>query len=219
MRKPHDYTVFSALAGILASLTDLVSMVMFGVCSLDYNSLKDTVSSLGASVSPVSAQISTIWIIVGVLLIFFGIGFYREFSEKGRSARIASWMIILYGFGEGIGSGIFKADRIATGLTITGVFHEMLGGLGIISIIFLPLIMRKVIPAKENPAFQVLSMFVFVSGVILILLFLFRYSANETNFFSVYKGLWQRLFILITYIYLLSIAVLMIKRHQKQTER
>ncbi len=219
MRKPHDYTFFSALAGILASLTDLVSMVMFGVCSLDYNSLKDTVSSLGSSVSPVSAQISAIWIIVGVLLIFFGIGFYREFSEKGRSARIASWMIILYGFGEGVGSGVFKADRIATGLTMTGVFHEILGGLGIISILFLPLIMRKVIPGKENPAFHALSMFVFISGVILILLFLFRYSANETNFFSVYKGLWQRLFILITYIYLLSIAVLMIKRHQKQTKR
>lgn len=216
MRKSHDYIVFSALAGILASITDLVSMFIFGICHLGYSSLNDTVSSLGSSISPVSNQMSTIWIIVGVLLIFFGIGFRKAFSEKGRSAQIASWLIMLYGFGEGIGSGVFKDDRIANVLTTSGILHEILGSLGIISFLFLPLIMQKVITKKENPSFHFLSIFVFVSGVIFILLFLFRYSADETNFFSVYKGLWQRLFILITYIYLLSIAVLMIKRHQKQ---
>lgn len=216
MRKSPDYIALSALAGILAIMLDIVSMFAFGILRLGYNSMNETVSSLGSSSSLMSTQISVIWIIVGVLLIFFGFGFRKEFSEKGRFAKGASWLIILYGFGEGIGSGVFKADRIANEPTTSGVIHEILGSLGVIAILFLPLIMQKVITKKENPSFQIISIFVFVSATLFMLFFLFRFSADGTNFFSVYKGLWQRIFILIIYIYLLYIAILMIKRHQKQ---
>jgi hypothetical protein len=216
MRKFPDYITLSALAGILAIVIDIVSMFTFGIFRLGYNSMNETVSSLGSSGSTMATQISAIWISVGVLLIFFGLGFRKEFLDKGKFAKGASWLIILYGFGEGIGSGIFKADRIANVPTISGIIHEILGSLGVIAILFLPLVMQKVIPKKENPLFQIVSIIVFVSGTLFMCFFLFRFSAAETNFFSLYKGLWQRLFILITYIYLLGIAVLMIKKHQKQ---
>lgn len=150
------------------------------------------------------------------MLIFFGLGFRKEFWEKGKVAKGASWLIILYGFGEGIGSGVFKADRIANEPTTSGIIHEILGSMGVIAILILPLIMQKVITKKENPSFQIISIFVFVSATLFMLFFLFRFSADGTNFFSEYKGLWQRIFILIIYIYLLYIAVLMIIRHQKQ---
>jgi hypothetical protein len=208
MKISGNYIILSALAGILAAIIDLSSMFIFGICRLGYHSMNDTVSSLGASASPASDQISAIWIIVGILLIFFGLGFGKEFSAKGRFARIASWMIVLYGMGEGIGSGLFKAN----GPTISGMLHELFGSVGVIAILFLPLIMQQVITKKENPSFRILSHVVFVSGIICLILFLFRFSGDETNFISVYKGLWQRLFILITYIYLLCIALLMIKK-------
>ena len=215
MRRSPDYITLSALAGILAIIIDIVSMFTFGILRLGYNSMNETVSSLGSSNSLMSNQISAIWIVVGVLLILFGLGFRKEFREKGMFAKGASWLIILYGFGEGIGSGIFKADRIANEPTTSGIIHEILGSLGVIAILFLPLIMQKVITKKDSPSFQIVSICVFVSGALFLFFFLVRFSADETNFFSLYKGLWQRLFILITYIYLLSIAVLMIKKHQK----
>jgi hypothetical protein len=216
MRKSPDYITLSALAGILAIVIDIVSMFTFGILRLGYNSMNETVSSLGSSSSIMGTQISVIWIVVGVLLIFFGIGFRKEFWEKGRFAKGASWLIILYGFGEGIGSGIFKADRIANNPTTSGIIHELLGSMGVIAILFLPLIMQKIITRKDNHTFQIVSIIVFVLSTIFMCFFLFRFSAEKTNFFSLYKGLWQRLFILITSIYLLSIAVLMIRKHQKQ---
>ena len=212
MKKRSNYIVFSAIAGILAGIGDLVSQFVLGTYYRGYSQLNDTVSKLGSSISPVSDQISILWIIVGVLLIFFGTGFRKEFSEKGRYAKIASVLIMLYGFGEGIGSGVFKANRVANVMTTSGIIHEILGSIGVISILIFPLIMQKVITKNEKPAFYLMSQIVFVSGIFFTLLFLFRFSAEENNFFSIYKGLWQRLFVLNSYVYLLSIAITMIKR-------
>ena len=118
---------------------------------------------------------------------------------------------MLYGFGEGIGSGSFKSNHVANELTVSGIIHDILGGIGVIAILLLPLIMQKVITKNEMPVFYRMSKIVFISGIITIILFLFRYSLNVNNFFTIYKGLWQRLFMLNTYIYLTTIAILMIK--------
>lgn len=210
MKRRNNYIVFSALAGILAITGDLVSQFVLGTYYPGYDQLKDTVSKLGTSISPISDQLSTLWIIVGVLLIFFGIGIKKEFSEKGGYAKLASGLIMLYGFCEGIGSGAFKADRVANVLTTSGIIHEILGSIGVISILLLPLVMLKVITKNENPALYQLSRIIFASGLFFILLFLFRFTSGN-NFIVIYKGLWQRLFILNSYIYLFVIAFQMIK--------
>jgi len=212
----QKFIAFSAFAGIFASIVDVCTMFIFGMYFPGYSQLEDTVSMLGSSISPVSNQISTIWVIIGVLLILFGIGFHYEFEKKGIYSKISSWLIILYGFGEGIGSGVFKADRISNNLTTSAIFHEILGGIGIVSILLLPLFMQKVIPKKENPELHLMSQLVFYSGIVFILLFLFRFSADQTGIISIYKGLWQRVFILISYTYLIRIAILMISRWRKR---
>ncbi len=207
----NNFIIFSAYACIIACVGEFIALFVFGAYYPGYNHLKDTMSLLGSSVSQVSEEISIWWIIVGILLMFFGIGFKKTFSAKGKYARLASWSIILYGFGEGIGSGVFKADHIANGLSIPAIIHNILGGIGVLAILSLPFVMQKVITKYEMPGFYRMSKIIAITGIITILLFLFRYSSNENNFFSIYKGLWQRLFMLNTYIYLVTIAILMIK--------
>jgi hypothetical protein len=212
MNKSAKYIIISAVACIIACIGEFVAIFVFGAYYPGYSHLKNTISSLGASPSPVADEISIWWVVMGVLLIFFGIGFKKVFSEKAGYAKIASWLIILYGFGEGIGSGAFKANLVAKGLTISAIIHDILGGIGVTAILLLPLIMQKVITKNEMPVFYRMSKIVFISGIITVLFFLFRYSSNENNFFTIYKGLWQRLFMLNTYIYLTTIAILIIKR-------
>ncbi len=190
-------------------------MFVCGAFYPGYNQLKDTMSSLGASVSPVSGVISAWWVIMGVLLVFFGTGLRNAFSEKRGYAGLASWLIILYGLGEGIGSGVFKADHVAGRITTSGIIHDILGGIGVTAALLFPLIMLKIVAKNERPVFYRMSQVVFVCGIITILLFLFRFSSDENDFFSVYKGLWQRLFMLDIYIYLTTIAVIMIKMQKK----
>ena len=212
MKKTGIYIPVSALLCIFACIGEFVVMFVFGASYPGYNHLYDTMSALGASVSPVSVEVSFWWVIMGVFMILFGIGFQEAFREKGRIATLASWLIILYGLGEGIGSGLFRADHTLSGLTISAIIHDILGGIGVASILLLPFIMQKVIPKIEKPAFFRMSQIFFITGLFTKLLFLFRYSSDENNFLSLYKGLWQRLFMLNTYIYLTTIAILMIKR-------
>jgi hypothetical protein len=212
MKKDAQYIIVSAVACITVCIGEFVTLFAFGAHYPGYNQLKETMSSLGATNSPFSNEISIWWVIMGVLLIFFGTGLRKAFPEKDLYSKIASLLIMLYGFGEGIGSGAFKADHIVNGLTTSAIIHDILGGIGVTAILLLPLIMQRVITKNEMPVFYRMSKIVFVTGIVTVLLFLFRYSSNENNFFTVYKGLWQRLFMLNTYIYLTTIAILMIKK-------
>jgi hypothetical protein len=216
MTRSANYISFSAIACIIACVGEFLSLFIFGALYPGYSQLKETMSSLGATVSPVSNEISAWWVIMGFLIIFFGIGFMKSFSEKKKYGTIASWLIILYGFGEGIGSGAFKADHILNSLTNSGILHDILGGIGVTAILVLPMIMFKVITKKENLFFYRLSWIVFFGGIITVVLFAFRFSTNENNFLSLYKGLWQRLFMLNTYIYLSTISIIMIRKQQEK---
>src|SRR5512133_1469358 len=97
MGNSKRYIIISALACIIACAGEFVVMFVFGTYYPGYSHLKDTVSSLGASISPVSAIISMWWVIMGTLLVFFASGFKKAFSKKGQYANLASWLIILYG--------------------------------------------------------------------------------------------------------------------------
>jgi hypothetical protein len=216
MKNSAKYVISSAVACIIACIGEFVSLFALGAYYPGYDQLKDVMSSMGASVSPVSDEISVWWIIMGILFIFFGTGFKKSFSDKGVYARLASWLIIIYGFGEGICSGAFKYDHIATRLTTSAIIHNILGGIGVFAILLLPFIMQKVIIRHEMPFFYRMSQIVFITGIITILLFLFRYSPDENNFISNYKGLWQRLFMLNTYIYMTTMAILIIRKQLKQ---
>jgi hypothetical protein len=211
LKKEDQYIFVSAVGCITACIGEFVTLFVFGLYYPGYNHLKDTMSSLGASKSPVSDEISLWWVIMGILLIFFGTGLKKAFSRKGLYAKVASWLIVLYGLGEGIGSGTFKSDHIGYGLTTSGIIHDILGGIGVTAILLLPLAMQKVITKNEMPVFYRMSVIVFISGIITFLLFSFRYLSDEHNFFTINKGLWQRLFMLNNYVYLTTIAILMIK--------
>ncbi len=215
MRTTYKFIIASAVACIIACIGEFVSIFVLGLYYPGYNQLKDTMSSLGASASPVSNIISLWWWIMGVLIIFFGIGVRNAFTENKPYTKLAAWLFILYGFGEGIGSGAFKADHLKTGLTISAYVHNALGGIGVISILLLPLIMKKVITKIEAPYFYRISQIIFITGIITIFLFLFRFLPEDNNFFSIYKGLWQRLFMLNTYIYFTYIAIFIIKQQRK----
>jgi hypothetical protein len=170
---------------------------------------------MGASHRPVSDEISAWWVIMGVLFIFFATGFKKAFAERASLARNASWLIMLYGAGEGIGSGAFKANLLAGGLTNSAIVHDLLGGIGVTAILLFPLFMQKLITKNEHAVFYRMSTVVFITGIVTVFLFLFRFSSNENSFLAVYKGLWQRLFMLNTYIYFTVIAIMMIKKQSR----
>jgi hypothetical protein len=168
-------------------------------------------SSLGATISPVSNIVSSLWILLGFLFIFFGYSFRKAFRPETNYVKAASWLIIIYGLGEFVGSGLFKADHIGNTVTNSAVVHGILGTIGIAALMVLPLVMQKIIQPSTNPGFHALSWIVFIAGIVLMVLFNFRFFHPEDNILNKLEGLWQRLFALDYYIFLFVVISMMIR--------
>ncbi len=211
----NKFIVFAFIASVTACFGDFLVMFILGSYYPGYSQLRDSMSGLGATVSPVSLEMSVWWVIVGVLLTLFGVGFGVTFSKDSR-ARIAAWLIAIYGLGEGVGSGLFPADYIGDKLTFIGWVHDAIGGIGIAGIFFLPLVLLPFFKKNGDPKFFKLSIFVFTLGFLFLLLFgIARLDYFVNSFIASYKGLWQRLLMLNYYIFIIALALFMLKNKPK----
>lgn len=213
MNKRNTLIAISVIACYVACVGDFLILFVFGSKYPGYSQLYSTMSSLGATASPVSFVVSAWWIMLGMLFFVFALGFRLAFSQANKYVKLAFWLIVIYGLGEGLGSGFFKADH-ANGLwTTSSIIHDILGGTGVAAIVFLPLVMLKIIPRSVNSGFHLLSKFIFVIGILLLLLFIMRFTTEgETKWLNM-KGLWQRLFVFVYYFYLLVVASIIVRDH------
>jgi hypothetical protein len=213
--------VYAGSAACLAGCaSDFLSIFILGKEFPGYNQLSDTMSSLGSSVSPVSDIISAWWIFLGIMMVIFAFGFRAAYPPGDKYVKTVFWLLIIYGLGEGAGSGLFKADRVAGAYTTSLIIHDILGGAGVCAILIIPLIVQKIKPYFSGSGFKRYSYIVFILGTFFLVLFSFRYTGNKENIAGKYTGLWQRLFVLVNYIYIITIALMMAGRdlnHGQQT--
>jgi len=203
-----------AVACYVGCSGDFLSLYILGSKYPGYSHLTDPVSFLGSSVSPVSGLISVLWIILGVLMITFAFGFRAAYSPADRYVKIAFWLLVLYGLGEGMGSGLFKADRVNDSYTISFIIHDILGGAGVLAILVLTLIVQKIDEFSVSRGFQIFSHIILILGILFLILFTQRFIGSKnviSHEVAKYTGLWQRLLILDYYVYLIVIATRMVK--------
>ena len=102
-------------------------------------------------------------------------------------------------------SGIFPADKAGEVHTWTGIVHNAIGGIGVTAIMIFPLIVRRIIPELGR-----ITTIVFCVGTAGVILFgIGRLVSAPDNFLAVYKGSWQRLYVMVYYVYITIIAIKM----------
>ena len=173
--------------------------------------MKDSLSWLGVSSSPVSGIQSKWSIIVGLVFMLFAIGFRKAFINYGKLSHLAALLIFLYGLGEGVASGVFKFDHVAGGLTIMAVIHNIFGGVGDASLLVIPFVIRKLFKREQFPGMHLYSAIAATIGIVFILLFAFRMDYFDHTFLNVYSGIWQRVFLFNYYLYFSVISTMMLK--------
>ena len=202
----------SAIIGITACLGDLYMTHLLGTWYPGYKPLLQPMSDLGHEGSPVDRITSTWWVIMGLMFVVFGYGFHRAFRNLGKPATTAGWMLALYGIGEGLGSGLISGTPGRTFQTASSIFHNLLGAVGIMAAILLPFIMMKIYSARRSPALYWYSWFTSVTAIFFLVLFLIANVYHPEGSWISYIGLWQRLVMLIYYVYFICLAVLMLVR-------
>lgn len=209
----RNIVLAGAIAGITVCTGDFAVLFVFGPYYAGYSQLFNTMSSLGASASPVSDYVSLCWILLGVIFLLFAYGFRKAFTPGNKYTTSAYWLLNIYSFGELMGSGFFKADFVGGAPTVSAILHGIIGTAGIIALTVLPLFMLKIIPRSEIPAFSKFSWLTCLAGIVFMILFNFRFFSPMENSLNRLEGLWQRLFALDYYIYIAYIAWLMIKKY------
>lgn len=214
MKNKRAIIYTGAIAGLAGCMGDIISFFVFASRYKGYNPVNQALSDMGSSVSPISGIVSFWWILFGILIIVYAFGFNAAYSRYGRFAKISTWLIIFYGIGEGIGSGLFKFDIVNNAKTLSYSIHEVFGSIGVFGIILLPFAVLKIDKFTAGRSFARLTRLVIIFGLIFFVLFSIRY-VNLTNiitdFINRFTGLWQRLFLVTYYIFLITISIRMLR--------
>lgn len=203
--KLFSLSYLSGIAGILAAAGDFVVTGILGALYPGYDFIHQSESYLGSDQSPVALYMNVWGIVFCFLLMFFAYGLRTTILNKGMWQFIAAWCVVLYGSGEGAGSGIFPHNHVNGVLTMTGQIHDLFGAVAGVGIVILPFAGTIIFSIKKYRRMHIYSWIVFITGPILIGMFLL--SKQDIIPF---KGLWQRLFILDYHVYLVALAIIMI---------
>lgn len=189
-----------ALACLLACAGDITVPEILAGSYPGYDPVMQSESILGTAGSPVAAWFTAWSVCLAVLFFIFAWGLQHAFWPKARRMVSAAWLLVLYGIGEGLGSGLFPFNHIDGVLTLSGKIHSVGSILGSGALFLLPLVWLLRPPA-DGPRLKVLSWGVLILGGLFLLLF----GLAKADLCSG-GGLWQRAYLAVYYVYLLTLA-------------
>jgi hypothetical protein len=189
---------------------EITTDIWFGSKFPGYNWRTQSLSYLGQDGSPIKNWVSIWGIGVTLFISIFVLSFFQTFKSN-RWAKTAAIALLIYGLGEGIGSGCFPINPPGTDVTLNARLHNIFSGIGDTGIVLLPFIFMFMFPRSENRKLHVYLWTVAGFGMLMASFFLSAKYFHLDNFISDNKGVWQRIYILDYYAMLLVISVKMLK--------
>jgi hypothetical protein len=198
----ENFILISAILGFIAFFGDFILTFIFGFFKEDYSFFEDTMSELGNRESRFKTFFRIWWIVWGICIIIFGIGFGFYYYDSLYEIIIITTVILIsiFGFGAGIVVGIFPEDPKGEQESISGKLHGIFAGIGFIAILVVPSVLGSV----SDKIFLAVSVIVQIFSVIFFILFILSKYPKIGK-----SGLWQRLFLLTNYCYLIIYAFFM----------
>lgn len=189
-----------AISGLLACVGDILVPEILAGSYPGYDPVMQAESILGAAGSPVAGWFTTWSVCLALLLFVFAWGLQQAFWPTVKGMDLAVWLLVVYGIGEGLGSGVFPFNHNGGGLSLTGKLHAVLSVVGLAALYLLPLVWLLRPPA-EGPRLRVISWVTLLLGSLFMLLF---GAAKAELCWGL--GLWQRAYLVVYYVYLLTLA-------------
>ena len=214
--KNKKNNLYFAIAGILAPILWFSLVIILGALEPGYSHMTKMMSILGGIEGIRGFIFNTGISTVGVLIILFAIGLYREFGGKDKP-KIGTTLLILGGIGL-IFSGIFHCDLNCNNAMIerdfTGIMHMLfafIAGMGLaISPFF---IFGKL---KKNPAWKKYAKYTLVTGIIANIVGIIFWIMVATIRIPAIDGLIQRLGIIFIFIWIGVMSLKMLKLNMKK---
>ena len=153
-----------------------------------------------------------IWGVFSALLFtLFTYTFYQLYKTK-KWIGIATFFLIIYGLGEGLGSGCFPINPPDTIITMDAKLHNIFGGIGDTGLVLLPFVFMLMFPKKEHQKLHIYLWSVVGIGLVMASFFLIAKYFHPDNFILSFKGVWQRIYTFNYYLMLLVISWRMVRQ-------
>jgi hypothetical protein len=177
---------------------------LLGFFFKDYSHIEMVMSELGSASSPVAFWMSLYWVIYGIVFILFGYSFYQTYQQN-RVTQMVGYLFILIGIGAGWFSA-FPMDVAGAAVTLPGTLHNIGSGIGFLAMFMIPFLLLRFFEGESHKILRIflISIQVFVVGQSVILLFLVPVGNSG---YSIYIGLWQRLYLAAYYVVFTMLAL------------
>lgn len=192
----------------IALIGDFVVSYVLAFFYPNYSHTKQVMSVLGNPNSPVAFMYNIWLVILGILISFSGINFYITYSKISKKHALIGLIILLaFGVGAGIISGIFSVNETKEIETIASKIHGIGAGLGFLAINFMPLIVGMISFKEKNNLMGIVSIIFFILSLVTFVLFVMSEKEIFSNTVIGLSGLWQRLLLASMYAPLLLMAL------------
>ncbi len=200
----------------VACIADYFSVPVFASFYPSYDPVSQPSSVLGAAGSPIARFVSVSWIVIGLVFVLFALGYGLSNLKNLKAHKIAAWLIGIYGIGEEMGSGILPGNHINGHITTMGWFHDAVGGIGMAALMILPLVLMKKFTKSAYPFMHRLCLLINITGFIIFLGFSYSHIARFSGHrIAMWHGLFQRLWDLNYYLFLMAIATQLLVENRK----
>lgn len=201
----------------LVCIGDLTVNFILGIHLPGYHMLMETESYLGRTGMPTAPYVAVWGIFFSILFLLFARSWYDFFPQKTKAVTISTALLILYGVGEGLGSGLVHFDQVNGHATVSGVIHQIFSMSTDTGLFVFPIFVLGIFPKKLFPRIHLSSWLAIGFGLSFNICFLLGKTLGITQGLLSLAGLWQRLFLLDYYLYLLFLThqMLLIRSHPK----
>lgn len=211
MKNGKEIRWIGIIAFGLCFVLEITTDIWFGSQLPGYNWKSESLSYLGQSGSPLEHGILVWGILFTTLITLFDYTFYQVYKSK-KWVLTATLFLLIYGLGEGFGSGFFPINPPDTIITLDGKLHNIFSGIGDAGLVLLPFVLMLMFPKKGNRKLHLYLWSVVGVGLIMATSFLIAKYDRPDNFILTYKGVWQRLYIFNYYFMLLILSLKMAKK-------
>jgi hypothetical protein len=152
MKKKRIIVWIGVISYCLFFTLEIATDIWFGTQFPGYNWKAESLSYLGQSGSPMEQWVLVWGVLFTILFTLFAYAFYQSFQSK-KWVLIGTLLLLIYGLGEGLGSGCFPINPPDTLMTMDGKLHDTFSAIGDAGLVLFPFVLMSLFPKKENKKF------------------------------------------------------------------